>query len=158
MDSSSFGLYSPIKYLSKDRGPCVRIFIGVASSSKKISTVFEPRSWTSKFWTKHHMLLRVHTKASTLTRRFVKSRATRILLFFTTSGARLAIWASFMFSDKLAHFPVMSSMWGCGWKGRKRREECSIDVAKGRLRIWDRRKVFHLRRFLRKWEPTWEKS
>ena len=118
-DSSSFGLYSLIKYLSKKQGPWVRIFIGAALLSKMIRTVLEPRSRTSKFWIERHMLLRVRTKASTLTRRFVKSRAASILLLFTTLGARLTVWASFVFSDMLPHFLVMSSMWGCGWKGRK---------------------------------------
>lgn len=125
-DSSSLGLYSPIKYLSKDQGPCARIFIGSISLSKSINTVLSPRSRTSKFWTERHMLRSVRDKASILTLRLVNSFATRTLLLLSISGVRLTSFCSVECNDRRAHLPVRSSMVKCkriGGKGDKRGKE-----------------------------------
>lgn len=109
-DSSSFALYKPTKYVSKDQGPCERIFSRPTSSSKIIRTVFDPKSWTSKFWTKRHMLHKVLASASKLTRHFVKNLATRTLLLFSMIGGRSIVSFSTARSKSRAHLPVSLSM------------------------------------------------
>lgn len=87
-DSVAVSLQRPIRYLSKDHGPWDRIFCASASSVNSSNTVFAVRSRISKSFTNLHILFRVRDKASMLTRRFVKSFATRDLLLSSTSDVK----------------------------------------------------------------------
>ena len=60
-------------------------------SEKMIRIVLESRSRILKSCTKRHMLLRVLDRGSTLTLHLVKSFATRTLLLFLTSEAKVTI-------------------------------------------------------------------
>nr|POE65439.1 hypothetical protein CFP56_49522 [Quercus suber] len=98
------------RYLSNDHGCWSRILRESASLEKRIKTILDPRSQSSKSCMERHMLLRVHDRASMLALRLVKSFAIRTLLLSSISNARGTIWLSCVLNDSFAHHSIRSSM------------------------------------------------
>ena len=136
--ASSLGLYSSIKYLPKDQGPCISIRFTSASSSNKISIVLFPRSRISKEPPTLHMLHKVQFMAPMFVFLLVKNFAANFFELSVSSSARPTAWLSFALRESFAHRPRRSSMiqLECWNQSFTRREKNGLSL--------DRHVSFHL--------------